>query len=134
MNLSPSLRSGLLEVLRRVPGMELAVVFGSMAEGRAQALSDLDIAVSAGDRALTVEEKTMLIAGLAGCTGRPIDLIDLHEAGEPLLGEVVRQGQRIWGSDAAYGRLLSRHLFEQADFLPYRERILAQRRAAWIGS
>jgi len=62
MNLSSSLRSGLLEVLRRVPGVELAVVFGSVAEGRAQAHSDLDIAVSAGDRALTAVEKTVLIA------------------------------------------------------------------------
>ena len=29
-------------------------------------------------------------------------------------------------------RLISKHLFEQADFMPNRNRVLAERRAAWI--
>ncbi|PYG00046.1 hypothetical protein D893_02452 [Thioalkalivibrio sp. ALE21] len=29
-------------------------------------------------------------------------------------------------------RDMTRHLFDQADFLPYRDRILAARRDAWI--
>lgn len=123
----------LREVLSRFPMLEQALVFGSVARGAARHDSDLDIAVAAPGRALTAEERMALIGALALRTGRPVDLIDLHEVGEPLLGQILRHGRRLLGSDGAYGRLLSRHLFEQADFLPYRNRILAQRRAAWIG-
>ena len=42
-------------------------------------------------------------------------------------------GQRILGSDNSYARLIQRHLIEQADFIPYRNRVLAERRMTWIG-
>ncbi len=113
--------------------IELALVFGSVATGRARFDSDLDIAVAA-KRALTSIEKQSIIAALATSTGRAIDLIDLNVAGEPLLGQIVRHGQRLIGSDHAYGALISRHLLDQADFMPYRNRILTERRAAWIGT
>ena len=70
----------------------------------------------------------------SGRKHRAIDLIDLSVAGEPLLGQIVRHGKRLMGSDEAYGKLISRHLMDQADFMPYRNRILAERRAAWIGT
>lgn len=94
--------------------------------------SDVDIAVAA-DRALSAGEKLALIGRLAERLGRPIDLIDLRSAGERLLGEIIRHGRRVLGTDTAYARLLSKHLFDQADFLPYRTRILEERRRAWIG-
>ena len=119
-------------VLTRCPKLVLALVFGSVAEGRQSPDSDLDIAVAA-KQALTVAEKMAIIAALAEQTGRPIDLIDLKIVAGPLLGQIVRHGRRLLGSDAEYGRLLSRHVFEQADFMPYRNRVLAERRAAWIG-
>jgi hypothetical protein len=34
-------------------------------------------------------------------------------------------GRRLVGTDRAYGELIIRHLFEQADFMPYRARVLA---------
>ena len=120
------------QVLASFPQLVLALVFGSVAQGRQRADSDLDIAVAA-DQALTVAEKVDIIAALAQHTGRPVDLVDLKVVSEPLLGQIVRHGRRLFGSDAAYGRLISQHLFEQADFMPYRNRVLAERRAAWIG-
>ena len=122
----------LRDVLARFPMLLLALVFGSVAQGRQRADSDLDIAVAA-NQALTAGEKMDIIAALAEQTGRPIDLIDLKVVAEPLLGQIVRHGRRLLGSDGAYGQLISRHLFEQADFMPYRNRILAERRLAWIG-
>ena len=128
----PGIDAVLLDVLVRFPALVLALVFGSVAQGRERADSDLDIAVAA-NRALTAAEKMDIIAALAERTGRPIDLIDSKMVAEPLLGQIVRHGRRLFGSDKAYGQLISRHLFEQADFMPYRSRVLAERRAAWIG-
>jgi len=122
----------LRQVLARFPDLVLGLVFGSVAQGRQRPDSDLDIAVQA-KQAFTVEEKTALIEALAQSTGRPIDLIDLKVVAEPLLGQILRHGRRLFGSNTAYAQLISRHLFEQADFMPYRSRILAERRAAWIG-
>ena len=122
----------LKEVFAHFPQIALAVIFGSVAAGRQRADSDLDIAVAA-KRILTVEEKIALVGALAECTGRAIDLIDLNVVSEPLLGQIVRHGRRVLGSDTLYGELISRHLFEQADFMPYRTRLLAERRMAWIG-
>lgn len=118
-------------VLAHFPSLVLAIVFGSVARGKQRANSGFDIAVAAS-QALTATEKIALISALAQRTGRPVDLIDLRVAAEPSLGQIVRHGRRLQGSDNAYGQLISRHLFERADFMPYRTRLLAERRAAWI--
>ena len=125
--------SQLSTVLEAFPQIELAVLFGSVARGCERPDSDVDIAVAAR-RALTTEEKIALVEALAERTGRPIDLVDLRTVAEPLLGQILRHGRRLQGSDTAYGELISRHLFEQADFMRYRARIRAERRAAWIGT
>jgi len=96
----------------------LAVLFGSMAGRRARPDSDVDIAVAAG-RALSADEKLVLIGQVPERLGRPVDLIDLHTAGEPLLGEIIRHGRRLLGTDTAYAGLIRKHLFDRADFLPY---------------
>ena len=131
--IAPDLAALLRHALEGFANIELALVFGSVATGRARFDSDLDIAVAA-KLALTSVEKQCLMSALAENTGRAIDLIDLSVAGEPLLGQIVRHGKRLLGSDEAYGQLISRHLMDQADFMPYRNRILAERRAAWIGT
>ena len=128
----PRIDDQLLDVLAHFPGVVLAVLFGSIALGRQRPDSDLDIAVAAR-QALTAAEKMALIEALTERTGRSVDLIDLKVVAEPLLGQIVRHGRRLLGSDGAYGQLISRHLFEQADFMPYRSGVLAERRAAWTG-
>lgn len=119
-------------VLARHPEILLAILFGSMAAGRASRDSDVDLALAA-ERPLTADEKMVLMAELAEATGRPIDLIDLHVVGEPLLGQIVKRGRRVLGTDERYAELIKRHLFEEADFMPYYRRMLGERRAAWIG-
>ena len=127
-----NLEQSVLDAISTQPGIQLAILFGSLATGKGDKESDLDIAVDAGRR-LNANEKTSLIGELARQTGRPVDLVDIQSIGEPLLGQVLRYGKRILGSDRHFARVLSRHLFDQADFLPYRNRILAERRQAWIG-
>jgi predicted nucleotidyltransferase len=126
------LKQTVAKALAIQPDIVLAILFGSVAAGKECADSDIDIAVDAG-RVLTAREKMSLISKLAEVVGRPTDLVDLHIVGEPLLGQILHYGQRILGSDTSYANLIRKHLFDQADFLPYRQRILLERRQAWIG-
>jgi len=119
--------------LQNHPSIKLAILFGSMANNSEKFNSDLDLAVQ-GDRLLTVKQKMQLIEGLAESFMRPVDLIDLREVGEPLLGQIIAKGRRIIGSDTAYGELIAQHVYAEADFMPYQRRILKERRDAWIGS
>lgn len=127
-----TLEQAVLAAIRSQPGVRLAILFGSLMAGTARADSDIDLAVDVGRR-LTADEKMALIAEVAAVTSRPVDLVDIRAIGEPLLGQILKHGKRILGSDTDYAVLISRHLFDQADFLPYRNRILAERRQAWIG-
>jgi len=120
----------LRQFLARQDDIRLSIVFGSVAGGSQTSESDLDIAVLA-DGPLTTRRKMALIEALAQLSERPIDLIDLATVGEPLLGKILQQGKRLTGTNAAWAALVSKHLFDAADFLPYRNRILRQRRAAW---
>jgi uncharacterized protein len=126
----------LVEAIRRIltayGGVRMAILFGSLAKGHATPESDLDLAVSMAG-SLTTETKMALIGDLAGALGRPVDLLDLRMVGEPLLGQILQHGVRLLGSDADHAELIKRHLFADADFMPYQRRILAERRRAWIG-
>lgn len=122
----------ILAALDTQPGIRLAILFGSLAAGRERVDSDLDLAVDAGRR-LTADERLALTTELAKRTGRPVDLVDLYVVGEPLLGQILRHGKRLLGGGTCYADLIRRHLFDQADYLPYRSRILSERRRAWIG-
>ena len=122
----------LQNVLKQFQQIKLAVLFGSMATGENHPASDLDLAITA-IHPLTITEKIAIIDALAEKTGRPIDLIDLKITGEPLLGQIIKHGRKIFGNNTEYAQLISRHLFDQADFMPYHSRILAERRKRWIG-
>ena len=118
--------------LGEYPGIRLAILFGSLSSGTGKAGSDLDIAILA-ENPIDADFKSRIIEGLSEVTNRPVDLVDLKAAGQPLLGQIVTKGKRLLGSDRDYGCLINRHLLEAADFLPYRQRILETRRKAWIG-
>jgi len=120
------------EALAGFPDLRIAILFGSLARGEARAGSDIDLAVLAGEP-LSSATICEIVGALAEATGRPVDLVDLARAGEPLLGEILRHGRFILESDPeAHAELVRRHIFESTDFLPYRRRILAERRRAWL--
>lgn len=127
---NPQLLSAISEVFHAHPELQLAILFGSAALGNEKRESDIDIAVDAG-RPLTAAEKMKFVEQLAERTGRPVDVIDLRVSGEPLLGKILTHGVRIFGSKTKYGDLIRKHLFDAADFMPYRSRILRERRRAW---
>ncbi|WP_297921857.1 nucleotidyltransferase domain-containing protein [Metallibacterium sp.] len=130
--LLPEFIDPLRAVLARHPQVNFAMLFGSLARGTARPDSDLDLAVGA-DRPLHADEIIALISDLAMATGRPVDLIDLAAAGEPLLGQILAHGVRVLGDNTRHGALLSRHLTDVADFVPLQQRIFDERRRRWIG-
>lgn len=120
-------------LLARYPSVKLGIVFGSLAEERATPESDLDLGVAA-TQPLNTAMKTTLIEALAEIAGRPIDLVDLQAVSGPILQQVLTQGQLIYCTDQMlYAALIRDMLFNQSDMMPYYDRILAERRKAWIG-
>jgi len=120
------------DALSRHPGLRLALLFGSAASGQMRTDSDVDVAVLA-DAPLAPHQHIQLIGDLAQATGRAIDLVDLSTTGEPLLGQILTHGRKLLGSTDAHAALISRHWFDTADFLPYAQRMIQERRDAWIG-
>jgi len=122
------------ELLRSHPAVEAAWVFGSVARQEATPESDLDVAVL-GPRSLSSAAKKAITERLAHATGRPVDLIDLQETHGPVLKQILTDGTRLFCDDSTlYAEVLKQWWAEQADWRPYRRRILRRRRKQWIGS
>jgi len=120
----------LTRFLSRYPQFELAILFGSQAKGDTTAESDIDLALLS-DIPISSSLKLELIEQIGVKFGRPVDIVDLYYAAEPILGQVFK-GRRLLGDDATYANLLTKHLINTADFVPLQQRILTERRSAWI--
>ncbi|MGH8592851.1 MAG: type VII toxin-antitoxin system MntA family adenylyltransferase antitoxin [Gammaproteobacteria bacterium] len=124
----------LQDILAAHPAVKLGILFGSCARGDQRRDSDLDLAV-AGEKALELEQRIRVLEDLAMATARPIDLVDLQAAGIPILRQALTTGKLVYCKDRRlYAEIIKRMLFEEADFMPYRRRILQERRRAWINS
>ena len=121
----------IIKTLKSFDVITLAFVFGSVATQKAGFDSDLDIAILTTIK-LGDALKLQVINALAESTGRSIDLVDLREVGEPLLGQIVQHGAMLIGNNTQKANLLTKHLLDEADFMPYKTRILAERRNQWI--
>lgn len=119
----------LIRVLNRHSGIRLAILFGSNARDHAGSESDIDLALLAEEplSGAAVRELVEAIGREFGC---PVDVVDLYHAPQPILGQVFK-GRRLLGDNRTYAELLTRHLIDSADFLPLRQRILAERQAEW---
>lgn len=121
----------ILNALAPFDEIEQVVLFGSLAKGTGRPDSDLDIAVESR-RPLTSAQKIDMIEALALASSRPVDLVDLRTAGQPLLTQIVVSGVRLKGSDSAWAGLVYRNIIDNEDFVPLQQRILRARQAAWI--
>lgn len=113
------------------PYVELAILFGSMAKGTQRPDSDVDVGVLS-ETPLDADQRIELIDALALSLGRPVDLIDLKLAGQPILNQILKHGLRICGSDTQMADLVYRNLIDRADFLPLRNRISKGQQDAWM--
>lgn len=115
--------------LESFSAIKLAIVFGSVATEGNTFDSDLDIAVLQ-DLPMTAQEKIQIIEKLTQMYGCPIDLIDLKTVGEPLLGQILQHGIQVIGNKTDYAKLISQHVFNVEDFVPYQHRIYQERQQA----
>ena len=125
-----SLERELIRFLSGYPQFELAILFGSQATGDNTGESDIDLALLA-DFPMSGGLILELVEMIGARFGRPVDIVDLYYAAEPILGQVFK-GKRLLGDDATYARLLTKHLINTADFAPLQQKILDERRNAWI--
>jgi hypothetical protein len=73
-----------------------------------------------------------MIESLALAFGRPMALIDLKTAGQPLLTQIVTTGKRLLGSVSQRGKIIYRNIIDNEDFVPLQRRVLIARQKAWI--
>jgi predicted nucleotidyltransferase len=112
------------ESLRGRTDVRLALVFGSRARGTAMPTSDVDVAVRAPGVDLL-----RLAADLSRVTGLEVDVVDLEDAGVPLLGRIVREGVRIHEAGAGVeARWRAQALADLETDVPW----FARMRVAWL--
>jgi predicted nucleotidyltransferase len=109
--------------------VRLAVLFGSQAQGTAQAGSDYDIGILPLERGLSLQAELALASSLSGVVGAEVDLVRL-DGDDPLLGrEVAVHGVCLFedapGGFAAYrARALATWLDFDETVAPHRARFL----------
>lgn len=126
------MHDALADFLDEQPDLVLGILFGSVNRGTERWESDVDVGVMA-DAPLSAERKKALIEALALRFGRPVDLVDLQTARGVLLHQILSTGTLVYAPDRTYyAELMKRHVFDQADFMPYYNRLLAARRRRWL--
>lgn len=112
------------ECLRGRTDVRLALVFGSRARGTATPTSDVDVAVRAPGIDLLG-----LAADLSRATGLEVDVVDLEDAGVPLLARIVREGVLVReGGPGAGARWRAQALADLETDAPW----FARMREAWL--
>ncbi len=126
------MKTAILHVLEQFPEVQIAYLFGSAARGQLTSRSDIDVAVAAETR-LPLETRLAMAVQLSKALHREVDLIDLQEVTGEILQQSLCQGVKLLQKDAGlYARLMQRLWFDQADMMPYRRRILAERRRRFL--
>jgi predicted nucleotidyltransferase len=108
----------------RVAEIDLLVLFGSQASGRAHPTSDVDVAVRVRDA--TVERKRRVEIELLRVTGDRTDVIFFDEAPPQLRFEIARSGIPVLERDAgSWARERARAMVDWWDWAPIARRLHA---------
>jgi predicted nucleotidyltransferase len=112
--------------------VELVVLFGSVARGRARRGSDVDVAVRC-DGPIDHDRLYLALAARLG-TGA-LDLVDLRRAGSLLAFQVARQGRLLYerrpGVFRAFQSLAARRYWDAARFRRAQQRAIQVDLARW---
>jgi len=96
----------LVAALRTIPNVRLAVLFGSTARGDDGVRSDLDLLVRFGMPGLRA--RALLLDRLENASGRPVQVVEVAEAGPLLLAGALREGRVLVDRDGDWEKLVSR--------------------------
>ena len=126
------MKTAILHVLEQFPQVKIAYLFGSAARNQLTSMSDIDVAVAAETK-LPLETRLALAIKLSKALHREVDLIDLQDVAGEILQQSLCQGINLLQTDSGlHARLIKRLWFDQADLMPYRRRILAERRSRFL--
>ena len=119
-------------ILRDMPGLRLAILYGSAATGRMRPDSDVDIAILF-DRPLSTEKKMELISRLERELKRDVDLVDLFDLSGTILKQILTKGRVLFQSTTGVlAGIVQRMVYNQADMMPYVSRTLMERQKRFI--
>ena len=126
------MKTAILHVLEQFPEVQIAYLFGSAARDQLTSLSDIDVAVAAATK-LPLGTRLAMAMQLSKALHREVDLIDLQDVTGEILQQSLCQGIKLLQKDTGLSaRLIQRLWFDQADMMPYRRRILAERRKRFL--
>ena len=119
MTTQDSTVASIQNVLENFPEVHIATLFGSAAQDRMTATSDIDIAIAC-KKPLSSKEKISLSAALETAVQRNIDLIDLQQVSGPILQQALCTGRIILKkSTPLLADLLKKMWYNQADMMPH---------------
>lgn len=108
----------ILAVTDDYPEILFCSVYGSIAQNKLTAGSDIDIAV-AGKSPIPLEKMVELSVKLSDACQREIDLVDLQAKSGVILQQVLCEGKVILKkSSELYARLIIKMWYNQADMMP----------------
>jgi len=114
------------------PKIELVLIFGSHAAGKASVESDWDIAI-AGKKRLSYAKRIDITNALARLTEREVDVIDLQAVSGVILEQALGHGKiLIKKNKTLYANLLKKMLYNQADMMPLYHEMLRVRRDTFL--
>jgi len=122
------LQSKIIEVVDLFPKIHFVAIFGSYAKNCNRTDSDLDIAIAA-EIPMSYQEIMQIKKELGVKLDKEIDLIDLNTVNGLILKEALCSCDIIVKKNTTlYANLIRKLIYDQADMMPYYNRILKKRR------
>ncbi|MCP4661981.1 MAG: nucleotidyltransferase domain-containing protein [bacterium] len=117
MSMPADLRTALVEALSSLPGVQLAVLFGSFARGCEGPRSDVDVGLRLYPDSLADRLRAEVTLGRAA--RRAIDLVHLDEAPPLLRFEIAGDGQLLYEQEpGAWTEFKAQAMVDWWDFAP----------------
>ena len=118
----------LKSALEAIPQVQLALLFGSFAQGKSSQGSDIDLGIAYKEK-MSLDERIDLAQGLSRILKREVDVVDLRTADGVLLQQVLNHRKTLVRRDQVLlGNLISKRVVEESDFMPLLDMILKSRR------
>jgi len=124
------------EICRRelaaFPAVQVCILYGSFAHGTAGVHSDIDLGIC-GQAVLSPEVVNTITTVLSTALGHETDVLDIKSVSGVILQKILSNGIPLFVKDKSlYAQQISRMLYNQADMMPYYNRILKERRERFL--